>query len=90
MKTKTALNEKLKQEWADRFKPLVGRTIASVRWMDEEEMEASGWERSPIVLQLDDGTLLFPSADDEGNNAGALFTQAGDKTPDLSPIAPVI
>ena len=26
------------------------------------------------VMQLDDGNLVYPSQDDEGNGAGALFT----------------
>jgi hypothetical protein len=32
------------------------------------------------MLELDDGTVLFPASDDEGNDAGALFT-ANDKLP---------
>lgn len=66
--------EDCKARWAKVFQPLVGRTIRAVRWMDEEEMKEMGdWFSAPIVIQLDDGTLLWPSADDEGNDAGALF-----------------
>lgn len=54
-------------------KHLVGRKIVKVRWMSEEE--ADGWYSRPVVIHLDDGTLLYPSADDEGNNGGALFGQ---------------
>ena len=58
-------------------KPFVGRTITEVRAMTDEEMLAQGWSRTihgnPPVLVLDDGTLLFPSKDEEGNGAGALF-----------------
>ena len=33
-----------------------------------------GWDYQPCELHLNDGTIITPSADDEGNNAGALFT----------------
>jgi hypothetical protein len=52
---------------------LVGRTIKSVRYMTFEEVEALGWSQRALVMELDNGTLIFPSADDEGNGAGALF-----------------
>ena len=35
-------------------------------------MDAFGWRYKCIVLTLDDNTLVFPSRDDEGNDAGAL------------------
>jgi hypothetical protein len=35
-------------------------------------MDAFGWRYKSIVLTLDDNTLVFPSRDDEGNDAGAL------------------
>ncbi len=50
-----------------------GKTITSVRPMTSKEQEAEGWHNATIVLELDDGTLLYPSSDDEGNNGGALF-----------------
>jgi len=28
-----------------------------------------------VVIQLDDGTLLFPSRDEEGNGPGCMFVQ---------------
>jgi hypothetical protein len=42
--------------------------------MGDDEAEEFGWYQKPIVIQLDDGNLIYPSADDEGNNGGALFT----------------
>jgi hypothetical protein len=80
----------VKKEWAAKFQPLVGRKIKTVRWMYNDELVATGWSKAPIVLVLDDDTLLYPSMDDEGNDAGALFTQEGRKTKGLEPVAPVI
>lgn len=83
---KTALMSK----WSKRFYPLVGRTITSVQYMSLTEMESIGWNRSPLVIELDDGTLMFPSMDDEGNGAGALFFQSGKLTKNIPDGAPVI
>jgi hypothetical protein len=54
----------------------VGRTIVEIRPATPEEMEHHGWEdhRSPpVVLVLDDLSLLIPSQDEEGNGPGAIF-----------------
>lgn len=53
---------------------LVNRTIVSVRYLTEQERADLGFHFRCIVLVLDDGTLVYPSRDDEGNDAGTLFT----------------
>lgn len=63
-------------------KRLEGRKIVKVRYMTKKEAGDMMWNQRPIVLELDDGSLWFPSADDEGNNGGALFGQKGQE--DLS------
>jgi hypothetical protein len=85
-----SMEEKMRQEWAKKLQPLVGRRITQVRYMGDDEMTLCGWSRSPVTLTLDDGTLLWPSSDDEGNDAGALQIQTGDKTKTLPEGAPVI
>jgi len=54
---------------------LAGRTITTVRYMSQEEADLCGFNSRAVVLQLDDGSVWFPSMDDEGNDAGALFGQ---------------
>ena len=66
---------------------LCGRKIVSVRYMYENESEQLGWYSRSLVLTLDDGTLVFPSADDEGNDAGAIHYQ---KKGDSNYVLPVI
>lgn len=74
------------QRWTDLGAgKLVGRTIIGFRYLTDEEKGHMGWDASAPVLILDDGTAIWPSADDEGNDAGALFT-----TLDDVPIVPVI
>ena len=64
---------------------LVGRRIVEVGYMTREEADGLGWSRRPVVLTLDDGTTIYPSSDDEGNDGGSLFTS--DKG---NPVLPVL
>lgn len=61
---------------------LEGRTIENVRRMTDEELESEHWHHyrgsTPLVLELDDGTKVYPSKDPEGNGPGALFGENED------------
>jgi hypothetical protein len=54
---------------------IVGATIVAIRPMTKEEMDNEGWRKNeiPSCLVLSSGTILYPSMDTEGNDAGALF-----------------
>lgn len=72
--------------WIDVAKKmLLHKKIVGVRYLLDEEMEMLGWDERCVVLILDDGNMIFPSCDDEGNRAGALFTNNSDQ-----PVLPVI
>ena len=72
-------DKQLRTEWANRAsKHLKGKTIAHVRYLDDEERDAMGWYSSALVIFFTDGSHIFPSQDDEGNDAGALFTSFDD------------
>lgn len=64
---------------------LLNRKIVNVRYMTSEEMEQLGWYCRPVVMVLDDGNMIYPSTDDEGNNGGALFT-----CNEANPVLPVL
>ena len=53
---------------------LVGRSIVAVRYLTHEEADRLGWYSRSVIFELDNGTLVWPSRDDEGNDAGAIFT----------------
>ena len=53
---------------------LLNRKIVQVRYMNQSEADDMGWYSRPVAFLLDNGIWIFPSADDEGNNGGALFT----------------
>jgi hypothetical protein len=67
-------------EWAAQAATLLeGRTITGVRYMTPDEASDLSWRSASIVLELSakgdqPAIVVWPSADDEGNNAGALFT----------------
>jgi hypothetical protein len=68
-------NENLILEWNDKVaKALVGKKIINASYMTNEEMNILGWSKRALIIQFDDGTYMYASADDEGNNAGALYT----------------
>lgn len=50
-------------------------TIKTIRNMTKKELEREGWEDEQNVtcIELDDGMLLYPSRDSEGNGAGKIF-----------------
>jgi hypothetical protein len=54
---------------------LKGKTIKKCRYMTKKEQESMMWYNRALVIEFTDGSLIFPSKDDEGNDAGALFGQ---------------
>jgi len=64
------------KHWQDLVnKHLVGKYITKVEWLNPKDTKKLlGWDYQPCEIHLNDGTIITPSADDEGNNAGALFT----------------
>ena len=64
---------------------LMHRQIVDVRYMTREEANDMDWYCRPVVMVLDDGNLIYPSCDDEGNNGGALFTNN-----EANPVLPVL
>jgi hypothetical protein len=67
--------EQSKAHWgglASKF--LVGKTIKLVRYMNDEELDSMGWDTANLVIFFTDGSHIFASMDDEGNDSGVLFT----------------
>jgi len=54
-----------------------GAKIVKIRSMTDAEYSREYWDNDPnnpvYVLELDNGNILFPSRDYEGNGGGALF-----------------
>jgi hypothetical protein len=63
------------RRWVDvANKILLGRKIVKIRWQTETEAhDLMGWHSRSVELHLDDGTIICPQRDDEGNDAGALL-----------------
>jgi hypothetical protein len=61
-------------KWNKRAKALEGRKIVKVEYLTQEEADDLGWSSRPICIGLDDGSWIYPSMDDEGNDGGALFS----------------
>tara|TARA_Y100000310_G_scaffold187660_1_gene187672 strand:+ start:464 stop:727 length:264 start_codon:yes stop_codon:yes gene_type:complete len=81
--------KQIEERWNEYAKQhLLGRTIKSVRYLTTEEMKELGWRNRSVVLILDDSTVVWPSTDDEGNNAGALFGSKADGEDLTFPVIP--
>ena len=66
--------KELQTKWNKTAKEVLeGRTIKSVRYLNDEEMEMMGWYKRPICFFLDNGESCILSCDDEGNDGGVLF-----------------
>jgi lauroyl/myristoyl acyltransferase len=67
--------KKFDDMWVKKIKnKLLNKKIVDIRIMDKEELKANAWDFRAIVITLDDGEMVYPSMDDEGNGAGAIFT----------------
>ena len=62
------------QVWdVDRAKKMLeGRTITFVRRMSPMEADQTVWGSCPIMIQLDDGTILYPATNDRSESAALL------------------
>jgi len=71
--------ENIELQWTSYARTrLVGKKVKNVRYVTQEEAESMDWYSRPLVIEFTDGSLIFPSMDDEGNNGGALFGQGKD------------
>jgi hypothetical protein len=70
-------NAELREHWgnlASNF--LVGKTIRRVRYLNDRETEDIGWTKSGLVIEFTDGHWILAMADDEGNEAGSVWTSS--------------
>ena len=67
--------EQSKAHWGGLAKKfLVGKKVREVRYMNDEELENLGFETANLVIWFDDGSFLYASMDDEGNDSGVICT----------------
>jgi hypothetical protein len=74
---KVAGNAELREYWgnlASNF--LVGKKIRRERYLDDREREDIARDRSGLVIEFEDGHWILAMRDDEGNDAGALWTSS--------------
>ena len=67
------MSDRLQRKWnATASAVLKGRTIENVRYLTPEEAADAGWSSRPLCMFLDNGDMIVPMSDDEGNDAGSL------------------
>jgi hypothetical protein len=58
---------------------LVGKTIRRVRYLNDQERDDIAWNKSALIIEFTDGHWIIPMRDDEGNDAGSLWTSSQSK-----------
>lgn len=58
---------------------LVGKKIKRFRKLTKTETDAEGWDGPTSCIELEDGTIIYASQDDEGNGPGRLFGRSGEQ-----------
>lgn len=67
--------KKFEALWLKDAKTLLeGKTIRVVRFMTHEEMKDYGWKTRPLILQLDDQNIIYPTSDEHASEGGSLLT----------------
>jgi len=61
------------QQYAQNFDSLLGKTIASIRYMSEKECDHNGWNKRPLIIEFTDGCILIPLSCDESNDGGSMY-----------------
>lgn len=73
--------------WNERGQSLLmDATIKHVRYLTKKESRDMMWNSQPVALLLEKDKKhfwVFPSSDDEGNDAGALYMDNGEVMPVL-------
>ena len=70
----------LRQQWKHRLAPeILGQRIVRLRYMTKTEAKGFGWYNCPLMMQLENGTWLIPSKDDEMNDGGAISLNNKDR-----------
>ena len=69
------------RNWSgDATKIFKGKVVERIEYLTDEEVDEMMWDsRAPVII-FTDGHWMIASMDDEGNNAGALFTSSKQMT----------
>lgn len=71
-----SVTKELEKQWVDEANnQLKGKTIKKVRYLTEDEMNSNMWYKRGVVIIFTDGSMVYPVADDEGNESGVMFGQ---------------
>ena len=71
--------QNLKKLWGDKANKLLkGLVVKKVEYLSKEEMahDFDWWSNATIKITFTNGLTLVPSSDDEGNDGGAILTNA--------------
>jgi len=63
------------KDWSgDATKIFKGKIIKRIEYLSDQEVKEMMWYNSAPIIVFTDGSWIMASKDDEGNDAGAMFT----------------
>ena len=63
------------KDWSgDATKIFKGKVIKRIEYLSDQEVKDMMWYNSAPIIVFTDGSWIMASKDDEGNDAGAMFT----------------
>jgi len=80
-------NRELQTKWTKQAQAILkGRTIKAVGYIGEQEADDKMFSKRGLMILLDNGTMIYPMCDDEGNDFGAMHYVTKEGAYDVLPV----
>jgi hypothetical protein len=80
-------NRELQTKWTKQARTILeGRTIKAVHYIGEKEADDNLFSKRGLMIMLDNGTMIYPMSDDEGNDFGAIHYVTKEGANDVLPV----
>jgi hypothetical protein len=80
-------NIELQIKWTKKAQEILkGRTIKALGYISEKDADDSMYSKRGLMILLDNGTMIYPMSDDEGNDFGAIHYVTKEGANDVLPV----
>jgi len=79
-KTYIVDKQAIEEKWNKEAGKLVGKVVRAFSYLNKKELKKLDWyKKDCLCIEFTDGTVIFPSCDDEGNEAGFFGSRSKHK-----------
>jgi hypothetical protein len=80
-------NIELQIKWTKQAQTILkGKTIKAVGYISEKDADDNMYSKRGLMILLDNGTMIYPMSDDEGNDFGAIHYVTKEGANDVLPV----